>query len=69
MTELAQIISNQGTLVVVAAVFFWEYMQSRKHNREREEKLYKVIETLADQIPEMKSALERIEKKLGSVTE
>lgn len=65
MTEIANLIANNGVSGVVVILFFWQYIEQRKTNKEREEKLYIVIETLAERIPSIEAALTRIENKIS----
>lgn len=64
MAEIGSLIANYGIMGFIAILFFWQHIEQRKTNAEREEKLYKVIETLADKIPSIEAALTRIESKL-----
>lgn len=67
MTDLIHSISNYGIMVVICGVFLYNYVQQNKHNREREEKLYKVIEALAAEIPSIKASLDRIESTIHNI--
>lgn len=64
-TEVAQnIYVNYGVLGCVVVAFFIILWWVFKTSKEREDKLYSVIETLSKELPEIRKNLEEIKDKL-----
>lgn len=60
MSEMIDIIANYGLTVVICGLFFWQYFKQQDYNREREEKLYSVIDTMSKTLPEIKNKVDSI---------
>lgn len=64
VNDLVSLFTTFGVNGVVIILFFWQYIEQRNTNKEREEKLYSVIDKLAEQLPEIKESIKKIENKL-----
>ena len=64
-TEAVQnLYANYGTLGCVVVAFFILIWWVVKTSKEREDKLYSIIETLSKELPEIRKNLEEIKDKL-----
>lgn len=66
-TETLDAIGNYGMMLVICGLFVWQYMKSQKYNEEREEKLYSVIQTMSQILPEIKDKIDEILDELKGV--
>lgn len=58
--EILDLVSNYGMTLIVCGLFVWQYMKQLKYNEEREEKLYSVIQTMSQILPEIKEKIDEI---------
>lgn len=65
--ETLDMVSNYGMTLVVCGLFVWQYMKQLKYNEEREEKLYSVIQTMSQILPEIKDKIDEIIYELKGV--
>jgi len=64
MMEVLATLKEYTVTALVVALFIWQYIENRKYGREREEKLYCIIEELSKQIPDIKTKVLQISEKL-----
>lgn len=55
---------NYGVIGLVIISFFVLLVWTVKSSKDREDRLYKIIDTLSEQLPEIRNALEDIKKQL-----
>lgn len=55
---------NYGVLGLVIISFFVLLFWTVKSSKDREDRLYKIIDTLSEQLPEIRNSLEEIKKQL-----
>lgn len=58
---------NNGTTVLLSALFLWQWIKSQNKADEREDKLYSVIDTLSESMPQIKARLDNIENDVHSL--
>lgn len=65
--ELMDAINGGGVSAVLSALFLWQWIKSQNKADEREEKLYGVIDTLSESMPQIKIRLDNIETDVHSL--
>lgn len=55
---------NYGVIGLVIISFFVLLVWTVKSSKDREDRLYKIIDTLSEQLPEIRNSLEEIKKQL-----
>lgn len=55
---------NYGVLGLVVIGFFVLVVWVLRNSKEREEKLYRIIDTLAKELPEIRKTLDKVKKKI-----
>lgn len=61
---VGNIYANFGLMGTIVIAFFFLVYWLAKTGKEREDKLYKIIDTLSDELPEIRKNLEELNKSV-----